>query len=71
MKKLGYFSCSYTSPNWMTSFVPGKSFKSGFSSRDYLIKDGDGEKASVLIENYYVHFALWKANSCEMEIVNR
>ncbi|KAF1750051.1 hypothetical protein GCK72_016596 [Caenorhabditis remanei] len=42
-----------------------------FRSRDYLIRDVDGEKASVLIENYNVRFALWKGNSCEMEIVNR
>ncbi|KAF1750065.1 hypothetical protein GCK72_016611 [Caenorhabditis remanei] len=61
-------SRSYTFP--ITSFVPVKSWKSGFSSRDYLIRDGDGEKASVSIENHFVSFALWNGNSCEMENIN-
>ncbi|EFP08867.1 hypothetical protein CRE_18008 [Caenorhabditis remanei] len=58
-------SCSYS----MFSIVPPKSEPSDFRSRDYLIRDGDGEKVSISIENRNVRFALWKGNSCE--IINR
>ncbi|KAF1768757.1 hypothetical protein GCK72_000570 [Caenorhabditis remanei] len=51
----------------MFLFPPPKSFPSELSSRDYLIRDGDGEKASVLIENHNVRFALWKGNLCQMK----
>ncbi|EFP08927.1 hypothetical protein CRE_18083 [Caenorhabditis remanei] len=37
---------------------------SAFESRDYLIRDGDGEKASVFIEDHYVCFAVWNGSSC-------
>ncbi|EFP08876.1 hypothetical protein CRE_18006 [Caenorhabditis remanei] len=54
----------------MFLFSSSNSFPSGLMSRNYLIRDGDGEKASVSIENRNVHFALWNGNSCEMENLN-
>ncbi|EFP11028.1 hypothetical protein CRE_30745 [Caenorhabditis remanei] len=69
MNKLLYFSRLYSSRNVISMF-PAKSWKLGFSSRDYLIRDGDGEKASVSIKNHDVYFALWKGNSCEIENIN-
>ena len=47
-----------------------KSVRSGFRSRDYLMRDGDGVEASVFIDNYDICFALWNNNSCETEYMN-
>ncbi|KAF1750068.1 hypothetical protein GCK72_016614 [Caenorhabditis remanei] len=47
-----------------------KLWKVGFSSRDYLIRNGDGVEASVFIEDHDVCFALWKGNSCEVKNIN-
>ncbi|KAF1750049.1 hypothetical protein GCK72_016594 [Caenorhabditis remanei] len=54
----------------MVGCFPLKSFPSSFESRDYLIRDDDGEKASVFIEDDDVRIALWNGNSCEMENLN-
>ncbi|KAF1750048.1 hypothetical protein GCK72_016593 [Caenorhabditis remanei] len=61
-------SCSYYRPERLFSELPSKSGKVGF---DYLIRDGDGEKASVFIEDHDVCFALWKGNSSVMETIDR
>ncbi|KAF1750067.1 hypothetical protein GCK72_016613 [Caenorhabditis remanei] len=61
---------------WQTRYAypiavdPPKLRKVGFSSRDYLLRDGDGVEASVLIQNHDVCFALWKGNSCEVKNIN-
>ncbi|EFP08904.1 hypothetical protein CRE_18061 [Caenorhabditis remanei] len=55
----------------MVGCFPLKSFPSSFESRDYLIRDDDGEKASVFIEDDDVRFALWKGNSSVMKTIDR